>query len=56
MPRVIEVIESELVRGKGTEQDVCRIVMQYWTLDGKEMLAERDPCPSGVSKANPTAA
>lgn len=41
MPRVIEVIESEVVRGKGVEDDPVRRVMQYHTKDG-EFLAESD--------------
>lgn len=41
MPRVIEVIESQTVRGKGVEGDPIRTVVQYHTKDG-ELLAERD--------------
>lgn len=41
MPRVISVIESEVLRGKGTDDDPCRRVVQYHTFDG-EFLAERD--------------
>lgn len=40
-PHVIEVIESEVVRGKGKDADPCRIVTQYHTKDGV-FLAERD--------------
>lgn len=43
--RVIQVIETVSVRGKGTEEDTCRPVKQYWSLDG-ELLAENDPCAS----------
>ncbi len=43
MARVIEVIETDICRGKGTKEDRCRRVMQYWSRDG-ELLAERDPC------------
>jgi hypothetical protein len=42
MPRVIQVIESHIPRGKGTQDDACRNVVQYHTLEGK-FLAERDP-------------
>jgi hypothetical protein len=43
MPKVIQVIESEIVRGTGkNETDVLRGVTQYHTLDGV-LLAERDP-------------
>lgn len=41
--RVIQVIETVSVRGKGTEEDMCRPVKQYWSFDG-ELLAENDPC------------
>jgi len=43
MPRVIQVIESETVRGSGkSEADRCRRVTQYHSLTG-EFLAEVDP-------------
>ena len=41
--QVIQVIETELLRGEGTNEDMCRIVKQYWSFDG-ELLAENDPC------------
>lgn len=41
MPRVIQVIESDVSRGEGKEGDPCRNVVQYHTLDGT-LLAERD--------------
>ena len=42
MPKVIQVIESEVQRGSGkNEDDPVRIVMQYHSLDG-DLLAERD--------------
>lgn len=44
MPRVIEVIESQVYRGEGDPHDPCRIVIQYHTLEG-EFLAENDPHP-----------
>lgn len=41
---LIEVIRTELTsRGKGTEDDPCRRVTQYWSKEG-ELLAEVDPC------------
>jgi hypothetical protein len=40
--RVIQAIETEITRGKGTNDDICRIVKQYYTPDG-ELLAEVDP-------------
>ena len=39
--RVIRVIETKALRGIGTEADPCRIVIQYWSFDGK-LLAEND--------------
>ena len=41
--RVIRVIETKSLRGEGTDKDMCRIVKQYWSLEGK-LLAESDPC------------
>ena len=41
--KVIQVIETVSSRGKGTEENPCRWVHQYWSLEG-ELLAENDPC------------
>lgn len=41
--KVIQVIETQALRGNGTGDNQCRIVKQYWDLDGK-LLAENDPC------------
>lgn len=41
--RVIKVIVTESLRGTGTEGDPCRLVEQYWSLDGAK-LAECDYC------------
>ncbi len=43
MARVIQVIETEQMRGNG-RTTVMRRVKQYWSLEG-ELLAEVDPCP-----------
>lgn len=40
--KVISVIETQSLRGAGTEDDPCRIVTQYWDFEGKK-LAENDP-------------
>ena len=40
--KVISVIETQSLRGAGTEDDPCRIVTQYWDFDG-DLLAENDP-------------
>ena len=39
---LIQVIHLRKRRGKGTTEDVVRMVDQYWSVDGK-LLAERDP-------------
>ncbi len=39
--KLVTVIETKLIRGKGTNQDPCRTVYQYWNSDG-ELLAEND--------------
>ena len=44
--RIIPVIETTALRGRGTEDDTCRLVRQYWSLDGK-LLAEND---SGIKE------
>jgi len=41
MPRVRKVIESEILRGSGTERDPSRRVYRLHTLNGK-LLAEKD--------------
>ena len=47
--RVISVIETQALRGSGTERDKCRIVTQYWDFDGN-LLAENDPCAKEKEK------
>lgn len=44
MPKLLQVIESEVPRGDGTEFNPCRNVVQYHTTDG-QFLAENDPSP-----------
>ena len=39
--KLVQVIEVKCARGAGTEEDVVRIVIQYWSVDGK-LLAEND--------------
>ena len=41
--KVIQVIETKALRGKGTSEDMARMVIQYWNFEG-ELLAENDPC------------
>ena len=38
---VISVIKTVALKGAGTENDPCREVIQYWSLDGK-LLADND--------------
>ena len=40
--KVISVIQTESLRGLGTVGDPCRMVTQYWSMNGK-FLAEYDP-------------
>ncbi len=40
--KVIQVIETSALRGKGTEEDRCREIKQYWDFEGN-LLAENDP-------------
>lgn len=40
--KIIQVIVTEALKGKGSDNDPCRIVTQYWDFDGK-LLAENDP-------------
>ncbi len=41
--KVIQVIKTEALRGEGTEDDLCRMVTQYWDFEGN-LLAENDSC------------
>lgn len=45
--KVIQVIETQVVIGKGTEADPLRYLVQYWSLKG-ELLAERDTLEDGL--------
>lgn len=47
--RVIQVIETKSIRGTGTNEDLCRIVTQYWDFEGN-LLAENDPCITEVKE------
>lgn len=40
--KVIQVIVTEAIEGRGVESDPIRSVLQYWSLDG-ELLAKVDP-------------
>ena len=40
--REVTVIETKFLRGFGTKEDICRVVRQYWDMDGN-LLAENDP-------------
>lgn len=40
--KVIRVIVTESVVGRGTEEDPIRSILQYWSLNG-EFLAKVDP-------------
>lgn len=47
--KVIKVIQTKSLRGAGTEDDVCREVVQYWDFKGN-LLAENDPSITGIVK------
>lgn len=38
--RVIQLIETRSIEGRGTPDDPCRTIIQYWELDGN-LLTER---------------
>lgn len=40
--KVIQVIVTESLVGRGTKEDPTRSVLQYWSLNG-ELLAKADP-------------
>lgn len=42
---VIQVVKTEALVGQGTHGDPCRMLTQYWALDG-ELLASYDPRPT----------
>lgn len=42
MARIIELILTEVVHGRGVEEDPVRSCPQLWTKDGK-LVAEADP-------------
>lgn len=45
--KVIQVIETTALRGQGTNDDLLRIVTQYWDFEGN-LLAENDPCAESL--------
>lgn len=49
--KVIQVIETRTCIGKGTQEDVCRYLYQYWNLEGK-LLAEHDPVEEDDKQKN----
>ena len=50
--KVIQVIKTESCEGKGTEDDIYRMVTEYFTLEG-ELIMRHDPTPDGkVPAAN----
>jgi hypothetical protein len=53
-PRSVErisVIRVIAARGYGTDEDMVREVIQYWSDDG-ELLAERDPVSAVVPRVS----
>lgn len=43
MPRLVTLIQTEIMRGKGVDGDPIREVIQYWCVDGEHLMAEYDP-------------
>jgi hypothetical protein len=41
--KVIKVIQTESLKGNGTEKDPARCITQYWDFKGR-LLAYNDPC------------
>ncbi len=46
---LIEVIKTESVCGKGTEEDPVRVVIEYWSLEG-ELLARVDTYEEAIKR------
>lgn len=46
--KVIQAIETQSIKGAGTEENPVRIVIQYWDFDGN-LLAERDTIKDEVN-------
>jgi len=46
--QLVNVIKTESLRGKGTGDDPCRMVIQYWSTEG-ELLAEKDTWEEEIS-------
>lgn len=44
--KVIQVIQTKSARGAGTKNQPCRIVTEYWSLEGQK-LAEADSQADG---------
>ena len=47
--RRVSVLQIEVYRGDGTEDDPGRLVTQWWSTDDDDeatLLAERDSCPT----------
>ena len=45
--KVISVIKTVSTRGKGTDTNPVRTVIQYWTVEG-ELIAEEDCCSTSA--------
>jgi len=50
--KVIQVIVTESLLGRGTPDDPCRTVVQYWSLDGTP-LAQVDPIAAPSEPPHP---
>ncbi len=50
---VVPVIKTVSLVGRGTNEDPCRSVTRYWSVDGK-LLAENDPYTEVIDSASST--
>lgn len=39
--KVVQVIRTVALKGAGTDDDPCRLIAQYWTLNGR-LICEED--------------
>jgi hypothetical protein len=49
MAKLMQVIVVERCKGAGTEADPSRLVIEYWSTDGK-LLASHDPVADGRAR------
>ena len=45
--KLVPLIEVKTTIGKGTKEDLCREIVEYFTLEG-QLIAHIDPCDSST--------